>query len=145
MAAYFLTMQIFFEKTAPYILAAAFSFCWWKFDISIPADKSVLGASLTLGAILTGFLATSKAILMTLDSPIMQRIRGTTYLDDLVSYLGQAIWLSFGFCIISLVGFFINATSYVYGFIWIFIGVASAGAFIRVTNIMLQIVKHPPK
>jgi hypothetical protein len=32
-----------------------------------------------------------------------------------------------------------------YGLTWIVFGLASAGAFIRVTNIMLKIIKHPPQ
>lgn len=137
-------MHIFLEKIAPYILSVAATFAWYKFGIKLPPGTSILGASLTLGAILTGFLATSKAILMTLDSPIMQRIRKTSYLSDLVSYLGQAIWMNFAYCIISLVGFFVDTGETWYGLFWIFIGVSSAGAFIRVTNIMLKIIKHSP-
>ena len=59
-------MQLFLEKIAPYILSLTATYLWWKFKIVFPVNDSVLSASLTLGAILTGFLATSKAILMTI-------------------------------------------------------------------------------
>jgi hypothetical protein len=95
-----------------------------------------------MGAILTGFLATSKAILMSLDTPIMQRIRATSYHLDLASYLGQAIWISFIFCCFILVGFFIDHQAVWYGATWIAIGVAAGSAFIRVTHIMLKIIRH---
>jgi len=137
--------SIWVEKLSPYILAIAGAFLWWKLDLALPSGDGILSSSLTLGAILTGFLATAKAILMSLDSPIMQRIRGTDYIRDLASYLSQAIWLSFGFCIVSIIGFFVPTNSTWYGFTWIILGLASAGAFIRVTNIMLKIIKHPPK
>lgn len=137
-------MQLFLEKVAPYILSLVATYLWWKFNIAFPVNDSVLSASLTLGAILTGFLATSKAILMTLDSPVMQRIRKTRYLGDLVSYIGQAIWLSFTFSIISLVGFFTDTSNFWFGLVWVFVGVSSAGCFIRVTNIMLKIIKYAP-
>lgn len=135
--------SISWEQFAPYILACAASFIWYQFKLELPASTDILSSSLTLGAILTGFLATSKAILMTLDSPIMERLRETQYIDDVVSYLSQAIWLSFAFCIISLIGFFLQKDTSFYGIIWIFFGASSAGAFIRVTNIMLKIIKHP--
>lgn len=137
--------SIYLEKFAPYALAVAGALLWWKLQLELPTGEGILNSSLTLGAILTGFLATAKAIVMTLDSPIMQRIRETTYVNDLVSYLSQAIWLSFGFCIVSLVGFFVSTKSAWYGLAWITLGLASAGAFIRVTNIMLKIIRHPPK
>lgn len=137
--------SIYLEKLAPYILAVAGGFCWWRFDLALPSENAILSSSLTLGAILTGFLATAKAIVMTLNSPIMQKIRETSYLSDMVSYLSQAIWLSFGFCIVSLIGFFVPKQEVWYGLAWIGLGLASAGAFIRVTNIMLKIINHPPQ
>ena len=137
--------SITLEKTAPYILGAAAVSLWWVLGLSLPNGEGILASSLTLGAILTGFLATAKAIIMTLDSPIMQRLRETDYISDIVSYLSQAIWLSFSFCIITLVGFFIDKNQEWYGLMWVGIGVMSAGAFIRVTNIMLKIIKHSPK
>ena len=136
--------SIWLEKLSPYILAVSGALLWWTLGLSLPVGDGILSSSLTLGAILTGFLATAKAILMTLDSPIMQRIRGTHYIRDLTSYLSQAIWLSFSFCILSLIGFFVPKESAWYGIAWIVLGLASAGAFIRVTNIMLKIIRHGP-
>lgn len=135
--------SLLFEKTVPYVAALVAALAWWQLDVSLPNGTPILSSSLTLGAILTGFLATAKAIVMTLDSPIMQRIRETTYVNDLVSYLGQAIWLSFAFCVVAMVGFFVETSSAWYGLAWIVLGVASAAAFIRVTNIMFKIIKHP--
>ena len=81
---------------------------------------------------------------MTLDSPIMHRLRETEYIDSIVSYLCQAIWLSFSFCILTLLGFFIDNNLMIFGIAWIGVGMTSAGAFIRVTNIMLKIIRHSP-
>ncbi|WP_194865735.1 hypothetical protein [Alloalcanivorax profundimaris] len=136
---------IYLERISPYILSSAGCFLWWRLGLVLPAGDAILSSSLTLGAIITGFLATAKAIVMTLDSPIMKKIRQTDYSNDLVSYLGQAIWLSFSFCILSIVGFFVSTEDAWFGLVWIFIGLASAGAFIRVTNIMLKIIKHHPE
>lgn len=137
--------SIHLERFSPYFLGLAAVFIWWSFDMELPSGEGVLSSSLTLGAILTGFLATAKAIIMTLDSPIMQRLRETDYIHDIVSYLSQAIWLSFSFCILTLVGFFIDQTVEWYGMVWIGLAVISGGAFIRVTNIMLKIIKHSPE
>lgn len=136
-------MQLFLERWFPYLVAAFGVLLWWRMGITLPDKEGLLGSSLTIGAILTGFLATAKAILMALDSPVMKRIRNTDYLADLVSYLGQAIWLSLLFCCIALLGYFVNAISNIYGFLWIATGLAMISAFIRVTNIMLKILKYP--
>jgi len=108
----------------------------------MPLKADILSSSLTIGAILTGFLATSKAILMTLDSPIMKRLRETSYILQLVSYLRQAIWLSFSYCIISLIGFFGVYLQTWYGYVWLFLGVSAAISFIQITNIMLKTISH---
>jgi len=136
--------SIYLEQSTPYILGVSAMFIWWKMELTLPSGDGILSSSLTLGAILTGFLATAKAILMTLDSPIMRRLRETDYIDSIVSYLSQAIWLSFAFCIITLIGFFIDKSSFIFGIAWIGFGVTSAGAFVRVTNIMLKIIRHSP-
>ncbi len=138
-------MMLFLEKFIPYILALSGILVWWRLGISLPQGEGILGSSLTIGAILTGFLATSKAILMSVDSPVMKRIRVTDYLNDLVSYLSQAIWLSFSFCCTSLLGYFIQTSSFWYGLTWIAIALATAASFVRVTNIMLKILKHQGK
>lgn len=104
----------------------------------------MLASSLTIAAILTGFLATAKAILISLDSPLMNRIREAGYINDLVSYLSQSIWLSFSFCCFSLLGYFVQTNVTWYGLAWIFLAIATGCAFVRVTNIMLKVLKYPP-
>lgn len=129
------------ERLGPYVLAALSATLWWLTDMTLPIADGVLGASLTLGAILTGFLATAKTIVMSaIESPVMLRVKKAGYLPDLISYLKQAIWLSFTFCIVCLVGFFIVNSHHLYGLAWIFTGVSAGAAFIRVTNLLLKII-----
>jgi len=129
------------ERYAPYMLALLSAIIWHVTDTKLPEDSSILSASLTLSAILTGFLATAKTIVMSsLESAVMIRVKKSGYLVDLISYLKQAIWLSFSFCIVSLIGFFIINSDYYYGLTWIIIGISSGAAFIRVTDILLTII-----
>lgn len=131
------------ERYGPYLLALLSSCVWYLTDTKLPVENDVLSASLTLGAILTGFLATAKTIVMSsLESPVMVRVKSSGYLTDLISYLKQAIWLSFAFCIISLTGFFILNSSTCYGLAWLFIGVSSGASFIRVTGLLLTIIER---
>ena len=134
---------IYWEQSSPYIYGFVASMIWCQLGFSLPENNEILSSSLTLGAILTGFLATAQAILMAFDSKIMQRVRETDYIDNIVSYLSQAIWLSFSFCILTLIGFFIDNKAMIFGIAWVGLGVTSAGAFIRVNSIMLKIIRHP--
>lgn len=133
--------NLFIENFGPYILGVIATLVWYTNDVSLPAGEGILSSSMTVGAIFTGFLATAKAILMSLKSRVMKRIKETGYIVDLVSYLSQAIWLSFSFCILSLLGYFFPAYPSWYGYLWIAIAVSMAFAFIRVTNIMLKVLK----
>jgi hypothetical protein len=134
-------MYMLIEKISPFFFAFLGVFFWSYLNLSLPTGEGVLGSSLTIGAIFSGFLATAKAILMSLDSDVMKRIRDTTYMNELVMYLAHAIWLSFSFCIVSLIGYFINTANYWYGMVWIWVAIAMAVAFIRFTNIMLKILQ----
>lgn len=130
------------EKAYPYVTAVILSLLWFFSDLSFPNGKEILSASLTIGAILVGFLATSKALMMTIDTPVMNRIRSTSYVGIFASYMGHAIWLCFSFCILAMVGFFVDTASKWFGTAWVLIAIASACAFIRVTVVMLKIIKH---
>ncbi|MCG6411117.1 hypothetical protein K6U17_18075 [Vibrio fluvialis] len=137
-------MHLYVEKAYPYVMAIAASSAWYICDGKFPIGNDVLSASLTIGAILTGFLATAKTLLMTLDTPVMNRIRDTSYASDLASYLGAAIWLCFGFCVLAMVGYFCDTASKWYGVAWMLVAISASLAFVRVTSIMLKIIKHQP-
>ncbi|MDX1486581.1 MAG: hypothetical protein R3268_00165 [Acidiferrobacterales bacterium] len=132
----------------PYIGGLFAAGLWIYFDLHLPRREGyvseVLSSGLTLGAILTGFLATSKTILIGLrDSSIMRELRDSSYMSDLVSYLAQAIWLCFTFSILSITGFFLlRPSDYWFDAIWIGAGVAGILAFVRVTRIIFLILSH---
>lgn len=137
-------MQLWIEKIYPYAGGLLAAGIWWYLDAKFPDDTgAMLSASLTLGAILTGFLATSKTILIGLrGSAVMDTLRETTFIEELVSYLAAAIWLSFGFSLLALAGFFIKDLLQYFAIVWVAIGVMAALAFVRVTNIILKIIRH---
>lgn len=139
-------MNLDLERVYPYLTGALAALAWWMFTPEFHADKAeVLSASLTVGSILTGFLATSKAILLSLnDTPIMQELRSSKYINDLVSYLAQAILFSFAYAVVSLVGFFLNGCE-AFWVAWTAIGVIAALTFIRVVMIQLRILALPLK
>lgn len=57
-------MKLLIEKTYPYIFGVAASVIWLLIDRGFPENESLLSSTLTVSGIFVGFLATSKAILM---------------------------------------------------------------------------------
>lgn len=134
-------MKLIFEKIYPYIFGILASLLWSQLQLSFPTSESILSSTLTVSGIFVGFLATSKAILMSMSSPIIEELKNSGYIAELVSYIGQAIWVNLFFCCLNVAGYFIHASQSWYGIAWIGVAICSITAFIRVTHIMLKIFK----
>lgn len=80
------------ERFYPFLLAAASGLASWCWDLEMrPNALQLLTATVTFGAVASGFVGTSLSILTSLDTPVMREIRATPYLDILRSYLGWAL------------------------------------------------------
>lgn len=132
------------EKRGPLIIGLVFAFAWWRIGPPFPTDASdVLSAALTLGAILTGFLATSKAFLLSLNgTQVMGDLRSSGYLNDLVFYLATAIWTAFAFCILTIAAFFLDVHTTWFGPAWFGLGIWASLQFVLVTVLTLRILRH---
>lgn len=135
-------MKLFFERIYPYLLGLIASVLWLRLQGTFPTGDSLLSATLTVSGIFVGFLATSKAILISMSSPIIEELKRSGYIDDLVSYISQAIWVNLLFCSINVIGYFLNTQMEWYSLVWIGISVCAITTFIRVTHIMLKIFKY---
>jgi len=127
------------EKWHPYLLALIGAAAWYRFEPVFPKGNDILSASLTVGAILVGFLATAKSLLMTLDTPVLRRLAAAGYIKDIASYMGQGIYILFIFCVWSMLGYFIDTAWPWYGIVWFFLVASGSLAFLRVTKIMLKL------
>jgi len=133
---------LFFEKWYPYLLGLIAGIIWFELNPCFPSTDAILSATLTVSGIFVGFLATSKAILISMNSGLIGDLKKSGYIKDLVSYMGQAIWLNLVFCTFNVIGFFdIQKTSW-FPIIWVTLSVIALMTFVRVTHIMLQIFKH---
>lgn len=146
-------MKLSFERWYPYLGAALAVVLWICVKPVFPtAEKEFLSAAISIGAILTGFVATAKAILAALPSDsVMGRLRASGYIKDLVSYLAAALYACLSFSIYGLCGFFLQVdgqhhlnTWYARG--WVFLGVLALLAFQRVVQLLLKILAYemPP-
>ena len=135
-------MNLQFEKLYPYLFGIVATLLWLIANPMFPKSDSILSSTLTVSGIFVGFLATSKAILMSMNSPIIAELKESGYIQELVSYIGQAIWVNLLFCIWNVVGYFADPSGVFFSSLWIGIAICSITAFFRVTNMMLKIFKY---
>lgn len=141
-------MGLRMERYWPFALAAISGAISFRLKVQLPADeKEFLAAALSLGAVLTGFIATAQAILMALPSDsVIARIRSAGYLEDLTRYISHALNGTMLFSVLSLLGFFFLKSDNIrlplyYSTAWIAIGVFASAAFYRVTKLLLSIMR----
>lgn len=134
-------MKLWFEKLYPYIFGLTASALWYQLAPEFPSSDSILSSTLTVSGIFVGFLATSKAILMSMSSPLLDDLKSSGYISELVSYIGQAIWVNLLFCSVNVSGYFLDTSSYWYSAVWIGVAICALSAFVRVTDIMLKVFK----
>ena len=134
--------KLLFERLCPVIYAVIALAMWVRLEGKFPESDSLISATLSVAGVFVGFLATAKAILISMNSPIIAEIKESGYINDLVSYIGQAIWFNLSFCVVNVAGYFDLYKLEFYGYFWIFFAMASLISFIRVTDIMLKIFKY---
>lgn len=145
-------MNIWVEKSYPFIFASAAAFAWWHFSPSFPRDeKEFLGAAISVGSIFTGFIATAKAILAALpNESVIGRLRESGYIKDLASYLTQALYGCLAFSVYGMAGFFLleeksPSLGKYYAIIWIFLAIFSLSSFHRVASLLIKIISYGSK
>jgi len=123
------------------VAVVAFMAGWW-YEFLLPTpDEGLLGSSLTLGAILTGFLATSKAVLLGLrDTDIWRHLQEKQLDKRVIRYLSRAITGAFAFSLWSLLGYFSALEVWLYPLIWLFLAAYTAAAFWRFTRVLFAII-----
>lgn len=136
-------MRLFVEKISPYLLGFLVGLAAYLMEVQFPKSDAILSSTLTVSGIFVGFMATSKAILISMSSPVITELRSSGYMVDLISYIGSAIWINLVFCGISVLGFFLVEQPHTwYPVLWLAASTCALTAFIRVTHIMLKIFNY---
>ena len=124
------------------IVASIAASVWLYLGIPMPEDgRYTLGATATFSSVVTGFVGTSLSILIALDSPLMHRVRKTSYVTFLQNYLGWALASGVLLVAVSILGMW-TCSSWWYGAVWIGAGTFCIGCLYRVAKIMLRIFAH---
>jgi hypothetical protein len=140
-------MSLKTERWYPYAIAGVVAGVWWHLKLPLPqAIKEFLSAAISVGAILTGFIATAQAILAALPTDtVVGRLRASGYIDDLISYLAAALYGCLIFSAYSIAGFFWNDhLPKWYGPVWIAMAAFSTFSFHRVSRIFFKILRWAP-
>jgi len=117
--------------------------CWWL-GLSLPAQPAILlSATVTFGAIVSGFVGTSLAMLTSLGAPVMRRIRRTMYVRILRGYLGWALASGIVLSCTSLTGLFLNTTSAGFTTAWCATLTFCVACLYRLARVMLFVFSDP--
>lgn len=145
-------MTLIVERTYPALLGILSALAWWYFLPNFPRDeKEFLGAAISVGSILTGFIATAKAILAALpNDSVMSRLKSSGYIHDLASYLTQALYGCLLFSIYGMAGFFFlngeaPSLNKYYATGWIFMATYALFSFHRVASVLMKVITFNSK
>ena len=137
-------MSLTFERYYPWIFSvAAFLFVWLAEPPMPKSPSDLMAASISLGAIFAGFLATAQAILMAMpESGLLSQMRNSGYRPIFGRYFAQPVEVCLLVLLLIRLGFLdLNAPWLsCFWYAWIFVGIASLSCFWRVTHVMLVIL-----
>lgn len=141
-------MTLTAERIGPSLCALAAAVTAFSLEVRLPAGETffagLLSASISASAILVGFIATAKSILMALPPDgIRKNLNESGYIDDLASYLSHAMIGNLAFCVLNMAGFFDVAKDMMrwYAPLWFGVGIFAMLAFWRVGRIMMAILR----
>lgn len=143
------------EQVGPYVIGVLVTGTWWfGLGHTFPDDPAgLLSASGTIASVLVGFLATAKAIIMSIStSPTYAHIRSLGYGDQLMNYIRSAIYAGLIFLVLATLGFFIDwkeaapsemerigVNAYRAG--WVLTGSAGLALYVRVISLIFKVLK----
>lgn len=129
-----------FERLYPYTIPLVLAGAALRFEIKFPQSNEVLSASITMGSIFIGFLATAKSILLGLQTTGFEQIRRTKFFPLLITYLKEAIYCALIYCCACLAAFFF-VHNYPWAVAtWAYLTAATLLTFIRVVRIFMVLV-----
>ena len=137
--------SLWFERSYPYIVGIlAYLVAYNQTTIVMPTDSSVctslFSASISLSAVLVGFLATMYAVLIG-SSVIVQKIGSLAYVDVVQEYFISGILIGLAFSMLNIFAFFdLKWTEQsLFISIWVMLGSMMFLTFFRVARMMSAI------
>ena len=129
------------EKFYPFVVAGAAGVgsCAFSMDMQANAPQ-LLTATVTFGAVASGFVGTSLSILISLDTPVMHKIRASSYRQVLQGYIGWALVAGIVLALTGIVGLFLDmACSQFFVSAWCFVLAFCVCCLWRLGRMMLYV------
>ena len=131
------------ERQYPLLAATLAGVICWAAGVAMPVDANfVLAATVTFGAIVSGFVGTSLSILIALNSPVMREVRKTKFIGTLERYLSRALMSGIVLSCTSLVGMWTAHEAW-YPAVWSFVLVFCLLCLVRLARIILGLFLDP--
>lgn len=121
-----------------YALIVAFGLLMW-FPPPWPAEHGqMLGAALTVGSVVMGFLISAQAIIVSSSSRAMEHVRQLDLMPELRDNFSVAVIASMSFSVVSCVGFF-DPPPRVFHALWMALGISMLYSFKRICSILFRL------
>lgn len=133
---------LFRDTLRPFYLAVLVGAVLWTYlDLNWPQnDDALLGASLTVGSVMIGFLISAKAILLSSSGRGIEALRKMGAMLELVDGFVVAIYFSMAFLLFSCLGFF-GIQGRWFEAVWAGLGLGMIYACHKVTVILFRVVR----
>lgn len=135
------------ERWYPAAIAGVATALWLPLGCVINQPHDVFNAAITLASIVVGFLATAMSIVLASDSKVMQDLRTSGYIADLVRYLREPFGTGLVLAGVALLGYFMPDDASKHRALagtLLFLSVALCLGLLRIGNIMLKFLRYPP-
>ena len=140
------------ERFGP-LVGALIGACFWA-SIGKPFPQttdSLFGTAATVASVFASFLGVSETIILTVkDTEVYRALSSKGYTSLLFRFLKSGIIGASLFAGLSLLGFFFDASSSLYGhkifgtfkFFWVFSGLYGFLSYARITNILFKLLRQ---
>lgn len=135
------------ERWWPYVLAALALAVWfWGLQAPFPSPSdALLGASGGASAVLVGFLATAKTVILSVsNAEVFKRLKAGKFHGLIFNYLFESITIGMVFLLVSMVGFFVDRDPVAplwFAATWVGSGSLALFLFGRITHLLFQMLK----
>lgn len=141
-------MDQLIERTWPYAIALLITFFWWTvLQAPFPSNPDgLLAASGGASAVLVGFLATAKTVILAITSErVFQKLKAGGFTRLLFGYLYEAIFFGVAFLVVSILGFFVEDPGLgrlVFSLSWVLFGSVALMLYVRITRLLFRVLDH---
>lgn len=141
-------MEQAWERIWPYLAGGAVTALWWcGLGAPFPDNADgLLAASGGASAVLVGFLATAKTIILSVgNTAVFARFKAGGFTRLLYAYLYEALLFGMLLLVISIVGFFMKGPGLIMlglSLAWVAVASCSLMLYLRITHLLFKLLHH---